>query len=219
MATFFGLFLWSHVKSDLVLGEFAEHLAGVDLRERLFFEALVVDVVGQQGLDLFVLGGEEAEAEALPGLRLGWLIAPEAIREELWARKDYTTIAPSPLSDRLAAAALEGSVRQELLKRGRRILRSNLAVLESWAAEHTDVLSFRPPLAGAIAFFRYDLPIGSTELAERLRSEQSVLTVPGDQFGLDGYIRIGYGHTSPPLEPGLRRLSTVLEELAAVPNP
>ena len=60
-----------------------------------------------------------------------------------------------------------------------------------------------------------DLPIGSTELAERLLAEQSALIVPGDQFGIDDYFRIGYGYTSPPLAPGLERLSWMIERLAA----
>jgi hypothetical protein len=38
--------------------------------------------------------------------------------------------------------------------------------------------------------------------------------VPGDQFGMDGHFRIGYGYTTPPLEPGLQRVSTLLRELA-----
>ncbi|MEE9472227.1 MAG: aminotransferase class I/II-fold pyridoxal phosphate-dependent enzyme [Gemmatimonadota bacterium] len=157
-----------------------------------------------------------SKAYGLPGLRLGWLIAPAEYREDLWARKDYTTIAPSPLSDRLGAAALEPVARARLLERGRGILRENLELLEGWAAGHEGILSFRPPEAGAIAFFRYDLPIGSTELAERLQAEHSVLIVPGDQFGVDGHFRIGYGYTSPTPEPGLERVSRMLEELAAV---
>jgi len=166
--------------------------------------------------DRVLVSASLSKAYGLPGLRLGWLVAPAEFREELWARKDYTTIAPSPLSDRLAAAALEPAARARLLERGRGILRENLDLLEDWAAGHAGVLSFRPPQAGAIAFFRCDLPIGSTELAERLLSEQSVLVVPGDQFGIDGYFRIGYGYASPALEPGLERISNVLERLAAI---
>jgi aspartate/methionine/tyrosine aminotransferase len=147
---------------------------------------------------------------------LGWLLAPPEFREELWARKDYTTIAPSPLCDRLGAAALEPAVRARLLERGRAILRENLEVLETWAAGHAGVLRFARPRAGAVAFFHYDLPIGSTELAERLLAEQSVLIVPGDQFGLDHHFRIGYGYTNPPLVPGLERVSRMIDQLAAV---
>jgi aspartate/methionine/tyrosine aminotransferase len=101
-----------------------------------------------------------------------------------------------------------------LLERGRRILRENLVVLKDWAAGHAGILSFVRPRAGAVAFFGYDLPIGSTRLAERLLEEQSTLVVPGDQFGLDRHFRIGYGYTSPPLAPGLDRVSCLIDTLA-----
>ncbi len=166
--------------------------------------------------DRVLVSASLSKAYGLPGLRLGWLVAPPEFREDLWARKDYTTIAPSPLSDRLGAAALEPGVRSGLLERGRGILLENLAVLEDWAAGHADILSFARPRAGAVAFFRYDLPIGSTDLAEQLLAEQSVLIVPGDQFGIDHHFRIGYGYTSPPLAPGLERVSRMIDQLAAV---
>ena len=166
--------------------------------------------------DRVLVSASLSKAYGLPGLRLGWLLAPPEFREELWARKDYTTIAPSPLCDRLGAAALEPAVRAALLERGRVILRENLEVLETWAAEHSGVLGFARPRAGAVAFFRYDLPIGSTELAERLLAEQSVLIVPGDQFGVDHHFRIGYGYTDPPLAPGLERVSRLIGQLATV---
>jgi len=166
--------------------------------------------------DRVLVSASLSKAYGLPGLRLGWLLAPPEFREDLWARKDYTTIAPSPLCDRLGAAALEPAVRARLLERGRAILRDNLELLENWAEEHAGVLRFARPRAGAVAFFHYDLPIGSTELAERLLAEQSVLIVPGDQFGIDHHFRIGYGYTNPPLTPALERVSRLIDQLAPV---
>lgn len=166
--------------------------------------------------DRVLVSASLSKAYGLPGLRLGWLLAPTEFREELWARKDYTTIAPSPLCDRLGAAALEPAVRAQLLDRGRGILRENLEILETWAGGHAGVLRFARPRAGAVAFFHYDLPIGSTEMAERLLAEQGVLIVPGDQFGIDHHFRLGYGYTNPPLAPGLERVSRMIEQLAAV---
>jgi aspartate/methionine/tyrosine aminotransferase len=151
-----------------------------------------------------------SKAYGLAGLRLGWLVTPEEFREQLWERKDYTTIAPSPLSDRLGSAALQPTARARLLERGRAILRANLRILEDWAAREADILSFCPPVAGAIAFFRYEVPIGSIELAERLRARESVLIVPGDHFGIDGYFRVGYGYTETSLGSGLERVERVL---------
>ena len=166
--------------------------------------------------DRVLVSASLSKAYGLPGLRLGWLLAPTEFREELWARKDYTTIAASPLCDRLGAAALEPAVRAQLLDRGRAILRENLEILETWAGGHAGVLRFARPRAGAVAFFHYDLPIGSTEMAERLLTEQGVLIVPGDQFGIEHHFRLGYGYTNPPLSPGLERMSRMIHQLAAV---
>ena len=61
------------------------------------------------------------------------------------------------------------------------------------AGDHGDRFSLDPPEAGAIVYTRYAHPINSTELVTRLREEESVLVVPGDQFGMDGFLRLGVG--------------------------
>ena len=64
-----------------------------------------------------------------------------------------------------------------------------------------------------MAFVRYHQDIGSTALANRLRETEGVLVVPGDHFGLDGYLRIGYGGRAASLREGLARLDRVLADL------
>jgi aspartate/methionine/tyrosine aminotransferase len=78
------------------------------------------------------------------------------------------------------------------------------------------VFRYRPPAAGAILFARYELPIASVELAERLRVEQSVLIVPGGHFGMDSYLRFGFGMHADTLREALRRVSTCLDSLRVV---
>lgn len=155
-----------------------------------------------------------SKAYGLPGLRVGWLVAPAGWRDEMWARKDYTTIAPSVLCDGLAAAALEPDARARILARGRAILRDRLGILVDWAAGHQDLLRFRPPQAGAIAFLGYRLDLPSAEIAERLRAERGTLIVPGSQFGREGWLRVGYGYSEEQLRGGLAELSGLLEALA-----
>ena len=159
--------------------------------------------------------GSLSKAYGLPGLRLGWLVGPEAVVEELWGRKDYTTIAPAALSDRLAAAALEPDARRRVLERTRRIVRENLELLSRWLDARPGLFSYRPPDAGAICWVRYGLDVGSSELAERLRREKSVLVVPGDQFGMDGYLRLGFGIERDELREALRRTADLLGESGA----
>ena len=72
------------------------------------------------------------------------------------------------------------------------------------------------PRAGAIAYVRYDLPVNSTELVEKLRIEKSVLVVPGDHFGMDSFLRIGYGPPPDYLREGLTRVDVLLEEIRAL---
>ncbi len=160
-----------------------------------------------------VATGSLSKAYGLPGLRVGWAVAPTSLAPRLWARTDYTTISPGALTDRLAALALDPPTRVRILRRTRGILTSSLAVLERWVGD-AGIFQYRRPQAGAIAWLRYDLPVSSRELAERLRAEQSVLVVPGDHFALDHYIRIGYGLLAEELTEALERVKRVLESQA-----
>lgn len=156
-----------------------------------------------------------SKAYGLPGLRIGWIVAPPQLIASLWSYHDYVTIAPGALSDRLARVALQPNRRTELFARTRGILRHNLPLIEAWL---TDAGGFTwiTPQAGAIIYVRYQHPINSTQLATRLREEQSVLVVPGDHFGMDGYLRLGFGEPPDYNRAGLDRLKAVLSSLPAL---
>ncbi len=151
-----------------------------------------------------------SKAYGLPGLRIGWVVGPPSFVANTWAYHDYTSIAPGAINDRLATAALAPVTRARILQRTRGILNANFAALTSWLAARADLFSFVPPEAGAIVYARYHRPIGSSELATRLRVEKGVLLVPGDQFGMDGYFRIGFGGPADELFEGLARLEDLL---------
>ena len=162
--------------------------------------------------------GSLSKAYGLPGLRIGWVTAPADMAAKLWARKDYTTIAPGNLTDRLAALALDPTLRPRLLQRTRAILHAGLEVLSAWA-DSLGIFEYRRPDAGAICFMRYRVPIPSLELAERLRVEQDVLIVPGAHFGMDSYVRFGYGLPPADLSAALQRVGALLQPLATATTP
>ena len=155
-----------------------------------------------------------SKAYGLPGLRIGWAVVPEHLREQLWARKDYTSIAMGSLSDRLATDALRADVRERILARTRGILNDNWPVLEDWMRSRGDTFTWQPPRAGAIVYARYDLPIGGLELAERMRVEADCLIVPGEHFDMPNYVRLGFGPTTERLREALSRCGGVLDSLA-----
>jgi hypothetical protein len=152
-----------------------------------------------------------SKAYGLPGLRIGWVVGPAEMMEGLWGRSDYTTIAPASLSDVLARVALEPTIRRKILARTRKILTNNIALLSSWIDAQDDRFSYRPPDAGAICFTRYRTSINSTEFAETLRTEMDLLVVPGDHFGMDHYLRLGFGLPATELEEALQRMGTAFD--------
>ncbi len=156
-----------------------------------------------------------SKAYGLPGLRIGWLAGPPETILTLWGYRDYTTLTPTYLSDRLAQIAVATKRREELFARTRSILQRNYGVLSAWIAEQGALFSHVPPTAGAICFLRYALRINSSELARRLLKEKSTLIVPGDHFGMDGFIRIGMGNAHGYLTKGLARIDALLRDLKA----
>lgn len=155
-----------------------------------------------------------SKAYGLPGLRIGWVVASPELISKLWSYHDYTTIGPGTLSDMLARIALSPGVQDRILSRTRSILKDNYPILRDWIHEHGNMFAMVEPHAGAIAYLRYNLEINSTQLAEKLLHEKSTLIVPGDHFGMDRYLRIGYGPPEKYLRAALDRVHSTLMELA-----
>ncbi len=153
-----------------------------------------------------------SKAYGLPGLRIGWMVSTPELVARAWSYHDYTTIGPGPMSDMLARIALAPDRRKWLLERTRRILNENYPVMRDWISGHANLFSLVPPRAGAIAYIKYNLPVDSLELVERLRKEKSVLIVPGAHFLMGNYLRIGYGASAESLRAGLQLTSDFISE-------
>lgn len=154
-----------------------------------------------------------SKAYGLPGLRIGWAVAQPDFVEALWERHDYTTIAPGALSDTLARRALEPEQRRAILARTRAILNESFPIVAEWLDGHGGQFEYAAPDAGAIVYVRYRHAMNSTALVTRLRIDKSVLIVPGDHFGMDGYLRIGFGEDPAYLRAALERVGELLDDL------
>ncbi len=154
--------------------------------------------------------GSLSKAYGLPGLRIGWVVAPAELTEAIWARQDYITICSTMLGNKLAAYALSPAVRPRLLARTRSYVRQGYRNFEQWCQQRSEIFSLVRPEAAAIAFVRYHRQINSSQLVYRLIHEQQTYVVPGDHFGLDHYLRISYGLPADYVNEGLRRLYETL---------
>ena len=163
--------------------------------------------------DKIVAVGSMSKAYGLPGLRIGWVVAPVDTIDDIWARHEYNTICATMLSNKLAAIALSSKVRPRIIKRTRNYIRKGYPILQKWMDSHENTFCLTPPQAAAIAFVRYHLNINSSEFIERLRKEKSVLIVPGDHFGMDKFVRISFGLPEDYLTRALDRTHDLIMEL------
>jgi len=154
-----------------------------------------------------------SKAYGLPGLRIGWVMAPASMRNRIWMRHEYTTISATMLSNKLATVALSPTVRPRLIHRVRGYIRRGFSILEDWLDRHPETFSLVAPQAAAIAFPRYYPDVNSSKLAERLIHERSVLVGAGDHFGVDQHLRISFGLPADYLRAALDRIHSLFAEL------
>jgi aspartate/methionine/tyrosine aminotransferase len=137
----------------------------------------------------------------LPGLRIGWIAGPPDLVRQCWSMRDYITLSPGKLNDALARLAL--THRDQIIDRNRRIIEENLATASAFLDARAGFLSWTPPRGGLLALLKYDLPIESLALADRLATDYSVMLAPGSAFGYESHLRLGIGQRPDVFKQGL----------------
>ena len=154
-----------------------------------------------------------SKAYRLPGLRIGWTVGPKDYIKKAWAFHDYTSISIAYHSDWVASRILDTKRRKKILDGTKQHLNQNMNTLVEWIDTCDGKLSLSPPQAGAIAFVRIKMDIPSQVLTYHIRDNFSVLLTAGKWFGLEGFLRFGYG---PPNEYLLEALDRFGQSLEAV---
>jgi aspartate/methionine/tyrosine aminotransferase len=156
--------------------------------------------------------GTVSKPFGVPGLRIGWFAANGELAQKAWGIRDYVSLSPGRLSDRIAQTVI--AEREPLLKRNAAIISENLETATAWFAENEDLVSWTPPRGGLLAMLRYRLPIPSSELADRLAEEKRVMLAPGSAFGIEHHLRIGIGQRPDLFRKGLQATAELLRSLA-----
>jgi aspartate/methionine/tyrosine aminotransferase len=135
--------------------------------------------------------GDFAKALSIPGLRIGWLIDPDAERRAaLLDMRSYFTISGSPLTEAIGAHVLAHA--GEVLARLQAVSGRNMPLLTKFMHEHREALGWTPPAGGTTCFPWLRDGRDSRPLCEAL-AKAGVLAAPGDCFEMPAHFRIGVG--------------------------
>ncbi len=155
--------------------------------------------------------GSLSKAYGLPGLRIGWIAANPDIVARCWGLRDYVSLSPGALNDRLARLAIAN--RDLIFARSQAIIGANMVRARVWFRANQDIMSWNEPRAGLLSLIKYGIDVPSGTLADDLAREMRVMLAPGAAFGLEGYLRIGIGQRPEIFLEGLRRTSAYLRRL------
>ena len=148
---------------------------------------------------------------SLAGLRLGWIAThDETVRAAVVSHRDYDLISCGMFDEALAAVALRH--KDKVLARNRAVVRDNLKVLDAWIASEPRI-SYVKPKSGTTALVSYDYDLDSRTFCDRMYRETGAFAVPGDCFGVEKSMRIGYANNAATLQAGLEAVSTFLRIL------
>ncbi|MET8525545.1 aminotransferase class I/II-fold pyridoxal phosphate-dependent enzyme [Micromonospora sp. NPDC005172] len=164
------------------------------------------------GYDRVICVGSLSKAFALPGLRVGWIVAPAEFLTRVWRRHEYLTVSTGMLAMQVAELALADPTRDRLLDRNRRLMRAGRSLLVDWVEAHQELVSIVPPTATALGFVRYRAPVTSLALATALRVRGGVLVGAGAHFGWEGHFRVIHSLDPGYVSAALDRVATVLAE-------
>ncbi|PTB19194.1 aspartate aminotransferase [Trinickia symbiotica] len=190
-----------------------------EVYERLYYDDVRRDACAPSFLDIasrderVICVNSFSKAYLMTGWRLGWLVAPAALMEDLAKLIEYnTSCAPSFVQQAGIAALADGGSTPRQLLGDLRVARDHL-VQSLQALPGVDVTS--PP--GAMYLF-FSMPGAGESLAlcKALVREAGLGLAPGSAFGPEGegYVRWCYACDVARIDAGLERLRTFLERRA-----
>ncbi len=152
--------------------------------------------------------GDLSKAFSLAGLRLGWIVEPNAGRRARYLNgRQYFTISNTIAGELAAAIAVRH--RKTILGRTQTVAQANLQYLDGMFEEQRGVLDWVRPAGGMTCFPRLVSEVDTRAFCQAAAG-QGILLVPGDCFGVPDRFRLGFGVSAETFPAALKRLAAFL---------
>ena len=182
----------------------------------LVWDAVFQDLVyDDKALDESIMNYEKvisvgtfSKAYGAPGLRFGWLIAPNDVIVSCVRQKDYGNLFVAPITEFIAGKMLDNldsfsRPRLAQAKIGRDLV-------DNWLQKNSSDMYWRKPDGGVCGLVKLPNKVNDVDFCNKLLASERVLMVPGSCFDLPGFVRLGFGGNNASLKEGLTRLNAFL---------
>lgn len=157
---------------------------------------------------LIVINGVSKQY-AMTGFRIGWAVGNKKVIEAMSNIQGHQTSGPSVLLQKAAVGAINGI--QSGVESLRTTLENNRNVMIDLLKSFDGVKVTRPDgtFYCLADFSTYEK--NSNKLSEYLIDKVQVLTVPGAEFGMEGYLRLSYCGSIKDITEGIERMKWALD--------
>lgn len=195
-----------------------------EIYEKFIYDGVAHTSIASLGPELkrktIVVNGV-SKAYAMTGWRIGYAAGPKEIIDAMGTVQSQSTSNPTSISQKAAAAALQGS--DEFIKtmvaefdQRRLFVVERLNQIQGIRCPRP-IGSFYvfPNIKGLIGtgYKGYQIK-GSTDLASFLLEEGGISTIPGEAFGAEGYLRLSYAVSREVLSEGVEKLKNAVLKLS-----
>jgi aspartate/methionine/tyrosine aminotransferase len=176
-----------------------------EVYREIWYDAPPPSMLGMSG-NVIVVGGM-SKSHAMTGLRLGWVLARDAVMKPIITAHQYIATCASAFSQSLAESVLsDADWNRAWLERIRAQFRTQReAALFSIGRELEATI---PPPAGAFYAFVPVPACDTVTFAKTLATDAAVLVIPGVAFGSlgEGFVRISFAASLEEIGTGIERI-------------
>ncbi|PKK39311.1 Aspartate aminotransferase [Clostridiaceae bacterium JG1575] len=200
------LFILSDEMYEKLIYGSARHVSIASLSEDAYSRTLTINGV--------------SKAYAMTGWRIGYAAGPAPLIKMMGSVQSHTTSNPCSISQYAALEAIQGpqdsvdSMIQEFSAR-RDLLVSEIEALDGIECIRPEgafyvMMDIRSVLGKT---YRGRPIANAMDFSDELLSDKLVAVVPGEGFGIEGFVRLSYATSRANIEKGMKRIKAFLQEL------